>query len=84
MTFVDIPVVSIGNSRGIRIPKQVLDRCQIDDLVTMTIKGRRIILVPQDRMPRDGWEDAAKSMRSSGDDELLIPDVLDDDTDEEW
>ncbi len=72
----NVRVVQIGNSRGIRIPRQVLDRCQIEDAVDLSIKGTRIVLSPIKTKPRQDWEQYAKQMRENGDDELLIPDVF--------
>jgi hypothetical protein len=36
------------------------------------------------RSPRKGWAGAAAKMAASGDDGLLIPDVLEDENFEEW
>ena len=33
---------------------------------------------------RTGWEEAARKMRSNNDDELLIPDVFEDECLEDW
>jgi antitoxin MazE len=74
-----VSVVQIGNSRGIRIPKRVLDQCEITDTVDLEVKGRRIILEPVRRRPREGWAAAAQQMREAGDDVLLMPDVFEDD-----
>ena len=79
-----LQVIRIGNSRGIRIPKKILDQCRITGSMRLSIKGRKIVLEPIDRKPREQWADAAKAMHENGDDELLIPDVLDDDIDVEW
>jgi len=77
----NVRVVQIGNSRGIRIPQQVLDRCGIDNAVDLTVEGTKIVLSPVKTKPRHDWEQQAKQMRENGDDELLIPDVFPDDAD---
>ncbi len=77
-------IVRIGNSKGIRIPKRILEQCRIEDEVDLVVKGRRIVLTPVMKKPREGWAEAAARMHASGDDGLLIPDVLDDDVHEEW
>ncbi len=77
-------IVRIGNSKGIRIPKRVLKQCRIKDEVNLTVKGRKIVLTPVARKPREGWAEAAAKMHDTGDDQLLIPDVLDEDVHEEW
>ena len=72
-------VVRIGNSRGIRIPKPLLDQCQITDAVSVTVEGKCMVLTPAKAKPRQGWAAAAQQMHAAGDDQLLIPDVFDED-----
>ena len=79
-----INVVRIGNSKGIRIPRAVLKACQITDALDLKVEGRRLILTPAGGGVRRGWNEAARRMAASGDDELLIPDVFVDDIDVEW
>jgi len=81
---VQVNVVRIGNSRGIRISKRVLEQCQIEETVEMEIKGSKIILSPTRRRPREGWTAAARQMSQAGDDALLLPDVFDDEVEVEW
>ena len=76
-------LIQIGNSRGIRIPKAILLQCEISGEVNLTVKGRQIIVSPVPEPPRQGWREAAARMAATGDDELLIPDVFDDDIDVE-
>ena len=77
-------IVPIGNSRGIRIPKAVLEQCEMTDEVELAVEGRQIILSPTRQEPRKGWREAAAQMAAAGDDELLIPDVFEDDIDVDW
>ncbi|NCO43452.1 MAG: AbrB/MazE/SpoVT family DNA-binding domain-containing protein [Armatimonadetes bacterium CG_4_10_14_3_um_filter_66_18] len=79
-----VSLVQIGNSRGIRIPKRILDQCEITDAVDLAVKGRKIVLEPLTRKPRDGWAAAATRMHELGDDELMMPDVFGDEADEDW
>lgn len=51
-------VVSIGNSKGIRIPKAILKQCGIAGEVEISVEGRRIVLSPLSTMPRQGWREA--------------------------
>lgn len=34
--------------------------------------------------PREGWDEAFKQMHENGDDELLIPDIFEDEDLSEW
>lgn len=73
-------VVPIGNSRGIRIPKPVLERCRISDEVEMTVSKDRIVLRPvfkQAERARAGWSKAFAEMAEAGDDGLLMADAVD-------
>lgn len=78
-----LAVVSIGNSKGIRIPKTILDKYQISNSVEMEMREDGLVLRPI-RKPREGWEESFKQMHENGDDRLLIPDVFDEETWEEW
>ncbi|MDQ6966390.1 MAG: hypothetical protein Q9M23_05660 [Mariprofundaceae bacterium] len=79
-----VNVVKIGNSKGIRIPKKILDQCHVEDALELTIQNDEIILSPVRRKPREGWEDAAKLCHKRGDDKLLVSDVWEDDVVWEW
>jgi len=80
-----ISVIRIGNSRGIRIPKTVLEQCRIHEKVNLEVEGDTIIIKPDNKKPREGWEEAFKKMRELKEDELLIDDMIDLDTfDWEW
>jgi len=37
-------IVRIGNSRGIRIPKPVLEHCELQDEVDMEVRGRELVI----------------------------------------
>ena len=78
-----LAVVSIGNSKGIRIPKTVLDKYQISNSVEVEMREDSLVLRPV-RKPREGWEEAFRRMHQNGDDRLLIPDVFDDETWATW
>ena len=63
-------IVQIGNSRGIRVPKVLLEHAQLPDDVELQAENGRLI-VRAARGPRAGWADAAKTMHARGDDQLL-------------
>lgn len=75
-----VSVVPIGNSKGIRLPKSVIDQLHISDKVEMEVENEQIILKPIKEKPRSGWENAFKEMHNSGDDSLLISDLKDDES----
>jgi antitoxin MazE len=63
-------VVRIGNSRGIRIPKVLLEQLEIGDEVEMSVRRGGLTIRPA-RRPREGWADAFRQMAARDDDRLL-------------
>ena len=51
-------LVQIGNSKGVRIPKALIERAGINGNVDMEVLGNSIIL--RSKKPLAGWEDAFK------------------------
>ena len=72
-----VNIVQIGNSKGIRIPKVILEQCAIDAEVSLEIENGNIILRPISATPRSGWEHAFSEMAENGDDQLLLDDTSD-------
>lgn len=63
-------IVQIGNSKGIRVPKLLLEHAHLPDEVELQAEhGRLIVRAVQG--PRAGWAEAAKAMHTRGDDLLL-------------
>jgi antitoxin MazE len=79
----DISVIQIGNSKGIRLTKTLIEKYNITDTVELILEKGYIIIKPK-KGPRKGWEKAFKKMHENGDDKLLIPDIFDDEKFEEW
>lgn len=63
-------LIAIGNSRGIRIPKPVIEQCGFGDEVEMDVRNREIVLRPLSN-PRHGWDQAFAQMARLKDDALL-------------
>lgn len=76
-------VIKIGNSKGVRLSKTILEKYEIGEKVEVILEKDQIILRPI-KQPRQGWAEAFKKMHENGDDELLIPDVFEDEDLEEW
>jgi antitoxin MazE len=72
-----VSVVQIGNSKGIRLPKTILEQCEINDKIDMEVVDKEIILKAMKNKPRDGWEEKFKLMAENGDDELVIDETID-------
>jgi antitoxin MazE len=63
-------IVRIGNSRGIRIPKILLDQAQLPEEVELHAEPGRLVIQGA-RLPRTGWAEAAQTMSEQGEDKLL-------------
>ncbi len=76
-------IVRIGNSRGFRVPKVLLDQADLPEEVELRAEPGRLVVTAA-QPPRAGWTDAAKQMRASGDDQLLDPTQSNTFDDQEW
>lgn len=65
-----VSIVRIGNSRGIRIPKAVLEQTQLEGEVELEVRDREILIRPVSR-PRQDWARKFEAMAKEGDDGLL-------------
>ena len=76
-------VVKIGNSRGIRIPRAVLEQAGLTDEVEMSVEGNRLIIQAA-RHPRQDWGKHFAAMAEQGDDRLGDEISLSSWDEEEW
>src|SRR5438093_488148 len=76
-------VVRIGNSRGLRIPKSILQACGIEDAVDLTIADGKLVVEAAPSV-RQGWAEAARTMARCDDDALLDPATPTSFDEEEW
>jgi antitoxin MazE len=67
-----VAIIPIGNSRGVRLPKAVLDECRFTDAAELTVENGRVLLTPL-TPARAHWA-AAFDADPPGD---LTPDDLD-------
>jgi len=65
-----IDIIPIGNSRGIRIPKSLLEQCGFGKSAQVEIEDNHLLITPV-AQARDGWEEAFKAMAAKNDDQLL-------------
>ena len=77
-----VSVIRIGNSKGIRFPKVVLERLGIKDKVDMEVTDKGILLSPVAEIPRQGWAEAFCRMHENNED--ILEDVPADGEDFEW
>jgi antitoxin MazE len=78
----EIPVIKIGNSKGLRLSKEILTRYNIKDKVELVLENDCIIIKPK-LQPRKDWGEAFERMHDRQDDRLFINDVFEDENFEE-
>jgi antitoxin MazE len=64
-----VDLVRIGNSRGIRIPKPLIEQCGFGGKVELRVENSELIIAAK-RKPREGWEEAFRA--ASEQDESLL------------
>jgi antitoxin MazE len=69
-------IIPIGNSRGLRLPKALLERYGFGERVALVALEEGLLLRPLPTA-RAGWDEAFARMRELGDDAPLIDDRLD-------
>lgn len=67
-------IVRIGNSKGIRLPKSLLEQCQLKDTVEIEVEDNVLIVRPL-HAPRGDWSRAFAKMAKHKDDTLLDQDA---------
>jgi antitoxin MazE len=79
-----VELITIGNSRGIRIPKPLIQQCGLGDTVDLRVTADGLVVTPR-RAVRQGWREAFAASAPAKDEELLLenlsPNAFDS---EEW
>jgi antitoxin MazE len=76
-----IKLVSIGNSKGIRLPRAVIEQAGLTDEIELEVKKGQLV-IRSAKKPREGWDEGFKKAGAPGNDELL--DEADAHTESEW
>lgn len=71
MKHMKAELIRIGNSRGIRIPKPIIDQCGLGRVVELRVERNSLVVSPQRRL-RQGWKEAFEAAGPSTHDELLL------------
>ena len=64
-----VTLIRIGNSKGVRLPKAVIEQAGLKDEIDLEIRDGKVILSSA-RQPRAGWEMAAQACHEAGHDGL--------------
>ena len=79
----EVSVIKIGNSKGLRLSKSILERYNITDRVELVFEEGHIVLKPVNA-PRAGWAEAAVTCHEAGEDTLADWDGVVADNAGEW
>jgi antitoxin MazE len=64
-------LVRIGNSRGVRIPKPLIEQCGLGGRVELRVENDCLVIAPE-RRPRQGWGEAFREAGPTARDEFLL------------
>lgn len=70
MNTIRTQMIKIGNSRGIRIPKTLIDQVKLGNEVEIAVQRGQLVIRPVSR-PRSGWDAQFRAMAEQGDDQML-------------
>lgn len=65
-------LVRMGNSRGVRLPKVVIEQAGLTEEVELEVRGATVVIAAA-RKPRAGWAEAARQLHAAGGERLLDP-----------
>ena len=65
-------LIRVGNSRGVRIPKVLIDQAGLGEDVEISVQDGGLMIGPAHKR-RAGWDSKFESMAAQGDDRLLDP-----------
>jgi antitoxin MazE len=68
----ELKIVQIGNSKGIRIPQHILKQYNMKDKVAVDLQDDGLLI--KRKKVREGWAESFKEMAENGDDELILGD----------
>jgi antitoxin MazE len=66
-----VDLIRIGNSRGVRIPKPLIEQVGLGTTVELRVENDCLVISPE-RHPRHGWREAFRSAGTTVNDELLL------------
>ena len=81
--YVRSKIVKIGNSRGVRIPRALLEQAGLKDQVEMRVEDNKLI-IHSIREVRQDWEAHYSVMAANGDDRLIDQYIPTEWDEEEW
>jgi antitoxin MazE len=80
-----VAIRTMGNSKGILIPKPILEQTGLLDAADLQVRNGVIEIRPLKCNPREGWAADSQRVAQAGDDALAWPEFANaDDKDLKW
>jgi antitoxin MazE len=76
-------LIRIGNSRGVRLPKPLIEEAGLQEEVEVRVRQGAVVITSSAKA-RSGWSEAAQQLRERGGDRLLDEPVATRFDDREW
>lgn len=76
-------VIKIGNSKGVRLPKSIIEQVGLGDQIVLEASKGTIVIRPVIAI-RANWAAMFEEMARKGDDKLLLPESQSNWDREEW
>lgn len=64
----DIKLIQIGNSKGIRLPKKLISKYKLDTGISLVEKNEGILIKPKIKDNKLSWEQTYKDMAKENED----------------
>jgi len=77
-------IIRVGNSKGIIIPSKFLKLIGLSNKVSIDVEDNKLIIEPVEENSRADWNDLFVKANSKDDTEILIPEVFENETFEDW
>jgi antitoxin MazE len=73
----DLKIIKVGNSKGLRLPKAIIEEYNIEGTVELKLKKGYIEIRPKEK-PRINWKKDFEKITSDPNEERLFPDFFED------
>jgi len=78
-----VAIRAIGNSKGVVIPKIILEQSGMGGIVEMSVDGEKIILSKPKNTVRESWAQDAQSLTMADEDGLVLGEFSNEE-DKDW
>lgn len=79
-------LISIGNSKGIRLNKKLLEQIGFVATATLEVIGGKLIITPIKKKPREGWAENIRKIKQQSTKPDVVNDIvnIDNEFDKTW